>query len=134
MVACPMRVIVIALLLVSAGCAIRLSAPIPMAPQQLRLITTARQKDYVLHVEGVRPRDYQIPVDGRVKFDAPSGMPRGCTLYFLGVIKIGDGADPSKPKVIDLIAGGRTLRKLSMGEIFSLPADADGYHLLNLSR
>ena len=134
MMAHALRAIVIPLVLGSAGCAFHLSAPIPMAPQQLRLITTARQKDYVLHVEGVRPRDYQIPVDGRVKFDAPLRLTRGCSVYLFDLIKISGGDDPNKAKIIDLIAGGRTLRRLSMRDFFSLPSDADGYHVLKVSR
>jgi hypothetical protein len=133
MVVCQMRVIIVALTLASVGCAYRLPAPLAMRPQQLRLVTTLPQ-DYALHVEGTRPRDYSIPPDGRVTFDTPSGLPRACSVYFLDLIKISDGADPSKSKVIDVVAGAKTLRKLSMRDLFSLPSDADGYHLLTVDR
>lgn len=127
-----LKAIVITLTLAIAGCAYRLPARIAVMPQQLRLVASTPQA-YVLHVEGTRPQDYEIPSDGRVTFEAPSGLPRASSVYLFNFIRISRGLYPDEIKALDIITGNKTVRTLSMRDLFSLPPDADGYHLLTLN-
>jgi hypothetical protein len=113
------------------GCAYRLPAHVAVMPQQLRLVAATPQA-YALHIEGTRPRDYKIPPDGRITFQSPSGLPRACSVYLFDFIRIHRGLYPDEIKAVDVIAGNATVRKLSMRELFALPSDADGYHLLKM--
>jgi len=126
-----MKAVVTALTLVIAGCAYRLPASVAVMPQQLRLVAPTSQR-YVLHVEGTRPQDYKIPSDGRVTFETPSGLPRGCGVYLFDFIRIHRAHYPDEIKALDVTAGNKTVRTLSMRDLFSLPPDADGYHVLKI--
>ena len=59
-------------------------------------------------------------------------MPRACSVYLFDFIRISRGLHPDEIKALDVIAGNRTIRTLSMKDLFSLPPDADGYHILKI--
>jgi hypothetical protein len=117
--------------LLSVGCVYRLQPHIAMTPLQLQLLTATPQT-YTVHVEGTRPQDHAVPLDGRLRFDPPTGLSRACSVYLFNVIRISDGAASTKAKVIDVTAGNKTVRRLSIREFFALPSDADGFHQLRI--
>jgi hypothetical protein len=75
--------------------------------------------------------DTPVPPDGRVAFDVPVGS-RLCTPYLFGVIKVGWPTPVEERRVIRVMRGERTVRKLSARDIARLPADAEGFHTLRV--
>lgn len=75
------------------------------------------------------PRDYRVPADGRVTLDVPSYR-AGCSVYLFDKLRIRGEDNPFTAKTIDVVAGGKTIRRLSLKEISALPVDPEGYHLL----
>jgi hypothetical protein len=118
-----------ALLLTS--CAYRLKPIALQPPYQLRILAESPQA-YTIHLQAPRPIDYIIPPDGRLTLQVPPT--RGaCDVYLLG-IRVSRGADGFDAKTVNLIAAGVTARVLSFKQMFKLPLDADGYHLLTVGK
>lgn len=115
------------LILTSAGCALALH-PVTQ-PAQVRLkIVAGSPQIYDVHLRVNEAHDYRVPVDGRVTLDVPAYRP-ACSTYLLG-IKLRNGWDPYTAKTLDLVEGSKTARRLSLKQVYALPLDADGYHLL----
>jgi hypothetical protein len=71
-----------------------------------------------------------VPRDGQVAFEVPR-LPRGCTVYFLGLVKVADHRS-EEGRGIQVIRDGRVLRRLSLNQISELPAGPDGTRVLQL--
>lgn len=111
-----------------AGCAYRL--PAPMLPSQQNLkVEAASPEAYLLRLRIREPRDYRVPADGRVTLDVPAYR-AGCSVYLFDKLRIQRGANPFTARTIDVVAGGKIIRQLSLKEISALPVDPEGYHLL----
>jgi hypothetical protein len=119
---------VLALNFALAGCAYRL--PAAMLPSQQRLkVAAASPEAYVLRLRIREPSDYRVPPDGRVTLDVPAYR-AGCSVYLFDKLRIQRGANPFTARTIDVVAGGKITRQLSLKEISALPVDPEGYHLL----
>jgi hypothetical protein len=124
-------VFALALLLTStlSGCAYRLP-PVTLLTQ-VRLKVIAKSPD----VYGARlriaepPREYRFSSDGHVRLDVPAYR-AACGVYLFGKLKMPNHADPYTLNLVDLLAGDKTVRQLSLKKISALPVDADGYHVL----
>ncbi len=79
------------------------------------------------------PEEYPVSEDGRVTLEVPSYR-RGCDVYLFDRIPIHRGGDPAAAKTVEIVRGGKSLRKLSLTEIAALPTDSDGYHLLAFNK
>ena len=100
-----------------------------MLPSQQRLkVAVPSPEAYVLRLRIREPRDYRVPADGRVTLDIPAYRV-GCSVYLFDKIRI-RGANPFTAKTVDVVASGKIIRQLSLKEIYALPADPEGYHLL----
>ncbi|MCW5550557.1 MAG: hypothetical protein KIS67_00180 [Verrucomicrobiae bacterium] len=75
--------------------------------------------------------DTPVPPDGRVAFDVPVSS-RLCTPYLFGVIKVGWPTPVEERRVIRVMRGERTVRRLSARDIARLPADAEGFHAVRI--
>ena len=115
------------LLLLSMGCTYALQAYNRPGPEKLQIITT-RTGQHVVRIEN--RGDTPVGADGRVVVDVPT-LPRGCSPYLFGVIKIGDGS-PEGLSAIHVLRDGKVVRKLSLKEIHALPMDDDGYRIVKL--
>jgi len=82
---------------------------------------------YVIRVAGTT--SYSVPPDGRIILHIPR-LPSGDATYLAGV-KVASVSSYDVPAV-HLLTSGRTLRKLSLNDISKLPADNEGYHLLEV--
>jgi len=101
-----------------------------MLPSQQRLkVAAASPEAYILRLRIREPRDYRVPADGRVTLDVPAYR-AGCSVYLFDKLRIQRGANPFTARTIDVVAGGKILRQLSLKEISALPVDPEGYHLL----
>lgn len=119
---------VLAVDLALAGCAYRL--PVPVLPSQEHVkVAAASPEAYTLRLRIREPRDYGVPADGRVTLDIPAYRAE-CSVYLFGKVRIRSGSNPFTAKAIDVIAGGKILRHLSLKEISALPLDPGGYHML----
>ncbi len=117
--------------LASAGCVYRLPPVNPPGHYRLRLVASSPQT-YVVHVQAVNARAYQVPVDGRLILDIPASR-RGCSVYLFDQIRVSKGYDPFAAKTVHLTTGGSS-RDLSFNELFKLPQDGEGYHLLKTGK
>lgn len=117
----------LALVLVLTGCVYRLQPYNRPGPEKLHLVPT-RPGEYRVRIEnhGETP----VPPDGRVDLEVPT-LPRGCSPYLFGFIKLGDGR-PERLRAIQVLRDGKVIRKLSLADIHHLPLDGDGYRLLTL--
>jgi len=111
-----------------ACCAYRRTAPTLPSRQRLR-VAVASPEAYDLRLRIGEPRDYRVPADGRVTLDVPSYR-AGCSVYLFDKLRIRGEDNPFTAKTIDVVAGGKTIRRLSLKEISALPVDPEGYHLL----
>jgi hypothetical protein len=71
-----------------------------------------------------------VPPDGRVLVDVPR-LPRGCSVYLFGVIKLSDGS-PERVRAIQVLRNGKVVRRLSLQTIHNLPLDSDDYRMVKL--
>ena len=123
---------ILELMLIStlAGCAYGLN-PVTL-PAQVRLRIVAKSPEvYGLRLRINDPHEYQVPADGRVLLNVPAYRP-GCSMYLFGMLKLPNHSEPYSTKTLDVFAGGKTARQLSLKTITALPLDGDGYHLLHL--
>ena len=115
--------------IVLTGCAYALTPPVVQPPFQLRLVSP-HPAIYTIRVAGIAPKAYAIPSDGRVSLDVPV-LFHGCYVSLLGVIPIRGPIDESGKKMVEVQRANGTSRKLSFRQLFELPRDGQGYHLLN---
>jgi hypothetical protein len=125
----PWLVVGIIALGLQMSCAYRLPPPSPPGHYRLRLVAKSPER-YVLRTPTMNTKEYQVPADGRVTLDVP-GSRRGCGVYLFNWIRVSSGYDPFGARTVDLSTASRPRRKLSFNELFRLPQDAEGYHLLS---
>jgi hypothetical protein len=114
------------------SCAYRLPAPRPPGHYRLRLVDMSPER-FVLRTPTMNTKEYQVPADGRVTLDVPRSR-RGCSVYLFNWIRVSSGYDPFAAKTVDLSTASGPRRKLSFNELFKLPQDAEGYHLLSIGK
>lgn len=110
-----------------SGCTYALQPYNTAGPEKLQIIS-ARTGLYAIRIDG--HGDTPVGPDGRVVVAVPV-LPRGCSPYLFGLIKIGDGS-PERLKAIHVLRDGRVFRHLSLREIRDLPMSPDGYRLVKL--
>jgi hypothetical protein len=129
----PLRsALLIALAINLTSCAYRLLAPILPSQPQLRLLALSPNL-YTIRLDTGQISNYKVPPDGRLKLDIPS-FRQGCNVYLFDRIRVGKAPDPLKAWTIDVLSGGKTLRRLSVRAMYNLALDADGYRLLSVAR
>jgi hypothetical protein len=117
---------------IQSGCAYRL--PVYNQPSEVRLrMVTVSPERYVVRVQAAGIADYPVSSDGRVTIDVPR-LPRACSVYLLGLIRISGGLKPLTTKSVHLLDGAKTKATLSLADIAKLPSDASGYQVLTLKR
>ena len=119
-----------ALALTLPGCAYRLPAARLPSQQRLRVVANSPEH-YVLRLRIRESHEYRVPSDGRVTLDIP-GYRAACSVYLFGVIRVQRGASPFTARTMDVLVGGKIVRRLSLKGIAALPADGEGYHLLTV--
>jgi len=123
-----LRIVVgVLLVLLLVGCTYALQPYNRPGPEKLQIITT-RTGQHAIRIEN--HCDTPVGADGRVVVDVPT-LPRGCSPYLFGVIKLGDGS-PERLAAIHVLRDGKVVRKLSLKEVHGLPMDADGYRKVEL--
>lgn len=73
-----------------------------------------------------------MPPEGRAEFDVPVTS-RASTVLCFGV-PVYHYPPPDTLRVILVMRGDQTVRKLSARDIEGLPTDSDGYHILKIER
>ena len=127
MIIMPRTLVSMVLLVLSAGCTYALQPYNRPGPEKLKIITRGTGQ------HAIRIQDHgdtPVGADGRVVVEVPT-LPRGCSPYLFGLIKIGDGR-PERLRAIHVLREGKVVRKLSLEEIHGLPMDDDGYRILKL--
>ncbi len=110
-----------------SGCTYALQPYNTPGPEKLQIVS-ARTGLYAIRIDG--HGDTPVGPDGRVIVAVPA-LPRGCSPYLFGLIKIGDGS-PERLKAVHVLRNGNIVRKLSLREIHDLPTNPDGYRLVKL--
>jgi hypothetical protein len=101
------------------GCAYGL--PPVTLPTQIRLKIITKSPDaYDARLRIVEPHEYSVPADGRVTLDVPAYR-AGCNIYLFGKVKMPNHSDPYTARTLDILAGGKTVRQLSLKSISNLP-------------
>src|SRR5262249_1638728 len=90
------------------------------AVQYPLIIVTDRPTNCLVRVLWPGTNTFSISANGEALVDIPA-LPRGCSLVCLGV-KLQDGS-PYNWKVVEVLRGGRVVRRLSLRQIDRLPAD-----------
>ena len=100
--------------------------------QTLRIVSPKPQH-YIVKIHDVLNdghKTYEVGSDGVVNFHVPS-LPRACSAYFLGFVKIRDNK-PENLRVIELLNDGKTVRKFSLKDLAKLNRDPNGVPLLKV--
>ena len=108
--------------------------PIRTVPAQRLSLVAPSPSSYTIrvHADVGAPIDTPVPSDGRVTFDVPVTS-RDSTIICFG-LPVYHYPPPDTLRVIRVLRDDRTVRKLSAQDIGSLPADADGYHVLGIEQ
>ena len=116
-----------------AGCGTA-CGPMQTVPAQRLAIVAASPAHYSIRVQpdGDKPIDTPVMSDGRVAFEVPVTT-RDSRLFILG-LTVYHYPPPDTARVIRVMRGEKTVRKLSAREIGSLPLDSAGYHVLSLEK
>ena len=119
--------IVLGLVLSLSGCVCALQCYNKPGSEKLHVVA-ARRAQYAIRIND-RP-EVAVPVDGRVVVDMPV-LPRGCSVYVFGIIKVTDGR-PERVRAVHILRDGKVVRRLSLRAIHDLPLDPDGYRIVKL--
>src|ERR1051326_2411137 len=71
-------------------------------PEKLHVVT-GRSAQYAIRIED--RTEVAVPTDGRVVVDVPA-LPRGCSVYVFGIIKVADGS-PERVRAIRVVRDGK---------------------------
>lgn len=110
------------------GCAYRMAAPLVVQSKQRLRIVSETPERFDVRVQSI---DYHLPADGRLMFEIKM-VHRGCSVYLFDRIPIRKVADPRKEKIVSIMLGGLSVKRLSFQELSKLHTDSDGYHQLAL--
>jgi hypothetical protein len=97
------------------------------------MLVSRSPERYVARVNASDAPEFPVASDGRVTIDVPR-LPRACSVYIFGRIRISDGVKPLTTKSVQLLDGGKIVARLSLEEIAKLPSDASGYHILKMKQ
>ena len=108
--------------------------PIRTLPAQRLSLVTPSPSSYTIRVRPTvgAPIDTPVPMDGRVAFDVPVTS-RDSTIFCFG-LPVYHYPPPDTLRIIRVLRGDQTVRKMSAQEIRRLPADTDGYHILRIEQ
>jgi hypothetical protein len=120
-------VIVVAVALSLSGCVQALHAYNTPGQEKLHVVI-ARSGQYAVRIQD--HTESVVPPDGRVLVDVPA-LPRGCSVYLFGCIKLRDGS-PERVRAIQVLRDGKVVRRLSLRTLHDLPIDSDGYRVVKL--
>jgi hypothetical protein len=76
-------------------------------------------------------RNFSADRDGAISFVFPATRP-SCGPYLFDLIPMSRETDPFDEKTISLLAAGKPVRILSLNDIFGLPRDGNGTHVLSV--
>jgi hypothetical protein len=111
----------------TAGCVHSLHPYNAPSTQSLRIQAPAPERYSIRVAEG---QSYAVAPDGRVSFAVPA-LPRGCSTYLFGVVKVADHRAEDVPAV-HVLRQGQVVRRLSLNQIAQLPVGSDSTHVLAL--
>ena len=120
-------VLAIAVALSLSGCVHALHAYNTPGQENLHVVT-ARDGQYAVRIED--HSETVVPPDGRVLVGVPT-LPRSCSVYLFGFIKVGDGSR-ERVRAIQILRDGKVVRRLSLRTIHEMPLDSDGYRVVKL--
>ena len=100
------------------GCTYRLYAYHPPSQERVKIIGRSPNL-YAVHVDTVDKKAYQVPADGKILLSIPTYRPT-CGVYLFNQIKIGGTHDPLGTWAVTVTSGGKTTRKLSIGQVKKL--------------
>ena len=118
-------VMALGLALPLSGCVYALHPYNSAGAEKLRIVS-ARGGHYTVRIHDTS--EVSVPTDGRVIVDVPA-LPRGCSVYVFGLIKIADGS-PERVRAIHVLRDGKVARRLSLEAIHGLPIDSEGYRVV----
>jgi hypothetical protein len=129
---CAVKLALISVVLVLAGCAYRLPPASPASQQLIRIVANAPEQ-YTVEVNTGTVKQYDVPVDGRIKIGIPSYR-RSCGIYLFDKIKVGGYGDPLNDWILSITRNGKTVRKQSLRVTQKSPTDDAGYHTVRIAR
>jgi len=125
-----MKALLIAATAVQLGACTTLALPPYNEPFTERVWVVSNDPSaYRFRIEGSQQPDTPVETDGKATLSFPV-LPRECSSYFLG-IKIEDRSVVARD-LIHVVRGDEVVQKLSVNDLRTLPASADGYHRLAL--
>src|SRR5438105_2390921 len=119
--------IALSMVLLLSGCMYAMNKSNTPSTERIRVLGAPGGK-YAIRIE--HHGETEIPQDGKVDLAVPS-LPRGCSIYLFGLIKVHEGS-PEYSRAIQVLHDGKIVRKLSLHSLHRLAADKDGYHLVKL--
>ncbi len=129
--------VLVALALSHCGCMVACGPGRHPPPQKLQIVAQSPSaytvRVFPTHTYPNEAVDTPVPSTGRVQFDVPINTPY-CKQYLFGVIRLNPDGRPEAKRRIRVREGDVTIRKLSADDISRLPADAEGYHRLEVQR
>jgi hypothetical protein len=104
----------LALLSIALGAVMLLSGCVYNMPSTEKIKVVAESgSQYAIRIEN--HGDTAVPPDGRVELAVPS-LPRGCSVYLFGLIKIRESSPEYLP-AIHVLRDGKVVRKLSLHKL-----------------
>jgi hypothetical protein len=107
------------------SCTYNLPVVAPTSTLSFRLIATDPTQ-YTIHVDS--GGDHKPADDGKLTLTLPAYRP-SCSVYLLGVIKVGGN---KYPEIQILKKSGKIVRTIAIDKIKELPMGNDGYRLLKV--
>lgn len=129
---CAVKVSLISVVLMLAGCAYRLPVGTPPSQQLIRIVANAPEQ-YAVQVNTGTVNEYHVPLDGRIKIGIPSYRST-CGVYLFNKIKVRGYGDPLKGWIVSVTRNGKTVRKQSLRVTQKPPTDEAGYHIVRIAQ
>jgi hypothetical protein len=129
----PALLCLVAAAWMESGCGTACGPVRTVPPQRLALVTPTPDS-YTIRVcpKVGAPIETRVPPDGRVVFAVPVRS-RASTVLCFG-LPVYHYPPPETLRVIQVVRDQRTVHTLSAQDIDRLPTDADGYHLLMITK
>jgi hypothetical protein len=107
------------------SCAYNLPVGVPTSTLSLRIIATDPTQ-YTIRID--RGDEHKLGDDGKLTLTLPAYRP-SCSVYFLGIIKVGGY---KFPEIQIVKKSGQIVRTIAFNKIGELPIGNDGYRLLKV--
>jgi len=129
---CAIKISLISVFLMLAGCAYRLPPVSPASQQLIRIVSNAPEQ-FAVQVNTGTVSQYNVPHDGRITIGIPPYR-HSCGVYLFDKIKVGGYGDPLNDWILLIRRNGKTVRKQSLRVTQKSPTDEAGYHILRIAQ